>query len=274
MPGAFTLSSPPPPLPIAAPPAIAAGGSGGFLSRGLSRFSQLLSDEKPQPPQAPTVNKPQSGARPIGEGSQPSTPRDVTASLQEAIRGLHPHTNQTLISSSNPLPPPPPESPTNCAAPKTLTYILTTPSGARVYSHVATSMLSREDMQGVEAFSILLKDVMAVFGGGSVAVYMGSLEGEQAGKGGTIAFNSGGSVFCNYAFFESLHRSPAMKAEAFKFWFVTMCHELAHNLVGQHGAAHSYFTESFVSEYFSAAAARLMAIEQQQGAGRPPAYRA
>ncbi|TKA64973.1 hypothetical protein B0A49_08571, partial [Cryomyces minteri] len=34
------------------------------------------------------------------------------------------------------------------------------------------------------------------------------------------------------------------------YWWVVLCHELAHNLVKEHSADHSYYTESFVMQYF------------------------
>lgn len=66
--------------------------------------------------------------------------------------------------------------------------------------------------------------------------------------GGTIAFNTGGSIFCNFRFFLQLHaaqiegRSGQAKAEAATWWWVVLAHELAHNLVSLHNADHSYYT--------------------------------
>jgi len=34
------------------------------------------------------------------------------------------------------------------------------------------------------------------------------------------------------------------------YWWVILCHELAHNLVGDHSSDHSYYTEGFVAQYF------------------------
>ncbi|EWC44564.1 hypothetical protein DRE_06645 [Drechslerella stenobrocha 248] len=74
-------------------------------------------------------------------------------------------------------------------------------------------------------------------------------------KSRTIAFNTSGSLFCNYSYFMQLHAS-AMKTEgasgegdALIYWFVVLCHEIAHNLVADHSAGHSYYTESFVTQY-------------------------
>lgn len=68
-------------------------------------------------------------------------------------------------------------------------------------------------------------------------------------SGGTIAFNTGGSIFCNLRFFLQLHASQVKgpqsgeaKAEAATWWWVVLAHELAHNLVSTHSAEHSYYT--------------------------------
>ena len=39
--------------------------------------------------------------------------------------------------------------------------------------------------------------------------------------------------------------------EAMAYWWITLCHELAHNLVGDHGPQHSYYSESFAHHYFT-----------------------
>lgn len=71
----------------------------------------------------------------------------------------------------------------------------------------------------------------------------------------SIAFNYKGSLFCNFHFFSKLHQDGFAevenRSEAAIYWFVVLCHELAHNLVKTHDSKHSYYTESFVQKYFS-----------------------
>jgi hypothetical protein len=52
------------------------------------------------------------------------------------------------------------------------------------------------------------------------------------------------------------------------YWFVTLCHELAHNLVSEHSQQHEFYTESFVTEYFGKIMAKCgqYANEVPQGA--------
>ncbi|RAK79768.1 histidine kinase-like ATPase domain-containing protein [Aspergillus fijiensis CBS 313.89] len=86
--------------------------------------------------------------------------------------------------------------------------------------------------------------------------------------GKTIAFNRAGSIFCNYFFFQQLHEkqllqnSAGARSEALIYWWVILCHELAHNLVEDHSSAHSFYTEGFVAQYFPKIAARLVTPNQ------------
>ncbi|KAK2677254.1 hypothetical protein RAB80_005994 [Fusarium oxysporum f. sp. vasinfectum] len=108
--------------------------------------------------------------------------------------------------------------------------------------------------------------------------------------GGTIAFNTGGSIFCNFRFFLQLHaaqiegRSGQAKAEAATWWWVVLAHELAHNLVSLHNADHSYYTESFIQQYFPKIVAKAVQWTANAGSrsetptiapppsGAPPPY--
>ena len=61
----------------------------------------------------------------------------------------------------------------------------------------------------------------------------------------TIAFNQDGALFMNYRYFEALHFAGVQQGrteDAVVYWFVVACHELAHNIVSDHSAAHSYYT--------------------------------
>ena len=70
-------------------------------------------------------------------------------------------------------------------------------------------------------------------------------------SGGTIAFNAKGSVFCNFRFWKQLHEAKALgdgmnsgdgKVEAGSYWWIVVAHELAHNIVKEHNAEHSFYT--------------------------------
>ena len=96
--------------------------------------------------------------------------------------------------------------------------------------------------------------------------------------GGTIAFNTGGSIFCNFRFFLQLHAAQLSgqqqgkaKVDAATWWWVVLAHELAHNLVSLHNSDHSYYTESFIQQYMGKMVAK---IAQWMQTNRPASQQA
>lgn len=89
--------------------------------------------------------------------------------------------------------------------------------------------------------------------------------------GSTIAFNQNKSLFFNYRYFENLHLpfvQQGNKTDAVPYWCVVMAHELAHNLVSDHSAQHSYYTESMIIQYFGKIASKIAG--QQSASTLPP----
>ena len=71
--------------------------------------------------------------------------------------------------------------------------------------------------------------------------------------GSTIAFNQNKALFFNYRYFENLQLALVQqgnKRDAIVYWCVVMAHELSHNLISDHSAQHSYYTEAMVIQYF------------------------
>jgi hypothetical protein len=72
-------------------------------------------------------------------------------------------------------------------------------------------------------------------------------------KSNTVAFNMNGSLFFNLAWFMALHSdvwgTRDGRLRALDSWFCTYCHELAHNLVGDHNARHSWYQQQIIIEY-------------------------
>ncbi|PWY83026.1 HATPase domain protein [Aspergillus heteromorphus CBS 117.55] len=105
-----------------------------------------------------------------------------------------------------------------------------------------TSFLSKNSV-GINVFASMLMDCAQVF---SLRSDILSIFYDPGGK--TIAFNRAGSVFCNYFYFQQLHEKELLanptadRADALVYWWVILCHELAHNLVADHSSAHSYYT--------------------------------
>lgn len=117
-----------------------------------------------------------------------------------------------------------------------------------------SSTFLQNNITGLTRFADLLKLTGEVF---SLAPRILNIFFETSGK--TIAFNRNGSIFCNYLYFKQLHEATLLVdpvpqsayAEAVIYWWVILCHELAHNLVADHSSDHSYYTEGFVAQYFT-----------------------
>ncbi|TEB19776.1 hypothetical protein C9890_0163 [Perkinsus sp. BL_2016] len=78
-------------------------------------------------------------------------------------------------------------------------------------------------------------------------------------KSCAIAFNRDHSLFFNFAYFlsnghdEILNSHPSKDPKEVQrckcFWFITFCHELAHNFVHAHDAQHEYYLSSFAETF-------------------------
>lgn len=127
-----------------------------------------------------------------------------------------------------------------------------------IHSDSAASAFLAQHSSGLQSFAALLKNVGDIF---SLDPKVLNIFHETSGK--TIAFNRQGSIFCNYHYFEQLHEkqlsagSVGEYGTVFVYWWVILCHELAHNLVGDHSSDHSYYTEGFVAGYFGKVVAWL-----------------
>ena len=91
--------------------------------------------------------------------------------------------------------------------------------------------------------------------------------------GSTIAFNQNKALFFNYRYFGNLHLPSVQqgnRADAIVYWCVVMAHELSHNLVSDHSAQHSYYTEAMVIQYFGKIASKIVGQQPTTGsvAGR------
>lgn len=136
-----------------------------------------------------------------------------------------------------------------------ITFVADSDAGVKVYlaKHLASdsSFLSR-NMRGINTFAYILLDLGSVF-----QIPPQSLHIFYDDRTSTIAFNMSGALFCNYHFFSQLHHAGfesgdrEKKIDTVSYWWVTLCHELAHNLVSEHSAQHSFYAESFAQQYFS-----------------------
>ncbi|CAG8499425.1 7450_t:CDS:10, partial [Scutellospora calospora] len=70
----------------------------------------------------------------------------------------------------------------------------------------------------------------------------------------SIAFNRGKALFFNFRFYLGLHEdieSIKPSIDTIMYWFMTVCHELAHNFIIPHNSEHEYYLSSFAEIYMS-----------------------
>ncbi|KAL4782277.1 hypothetical protein BJX76DRAFT_293450 [Aspergillus varians] len=145
-----------------------------------------------------------------------------------------------------------------------LEFAATLPCGVNIL--VAKTVSDRstflaKNSSGMNSFGSILLDCADVF---SLRPDALSIFYDPSSK--AIGFNRAGSIFCNYHYFQQLHENVPVqngtpgRAEATIYWWVILCHELAHNLVQDHSSAHSYYTESFVSQYFPRVTAKIGSV--------------
>lgn len=121
--------------------------------------------------------------------------------------------------------------------------------------------LFSKNILDLNSFAGILQEVAGIYSLPRTAVHIFIDE-----SGSTIAFNSSGSIFCNFRFFKQLHANSISHTEgrivATSYWWVVVAHELAHNVVAAHNAEHSFYTENIISNYFPKIMARAVGYQQ------------
>ncbi|KAL1306383.1 hypothetical protein AAFC00_005092 [Neodothiora populina] len=161
------------------------------------------------------------------------------------------------------------DQPTTREIKETPTYCDTTPAtnlrlwaessaGVKVYLDDSIATVERDALvnahkSAINVFAYLLLDISSIYD-----LRPQSLHIFYNTSGSSIAFNKGGAIFCNLRYFLQLHmpnwndhRDDAKgKCAALVYWFVTVAHELAHNIEQTHNSAHGFYTESFIGEFW------------------------
>ncbi|KAK4633280.1 hypothetical protein CLAFUW4_03866 [Fulvia fulva] len=181
-----------------------------------------------------------------------TSPQDLQANLQSAIKSTREYNDSSLFSTPDTKQIK--ESPSYCDSKPghDIVYITDTSNSLKLYlsrSHADPRAFVQAHEQPLVQFAAVLIAVAQIF---DLRPQTINIYHDEAGA--SIAFNSNGSIFCNLRYFMQLHmgQMPTSegKQDAMAYWFVTLCHELAHNLVSQHDSQHSYYTESFMAHYF------------------------
>ncbi|KAG0933842.1 hypothetical protein G6F57_009475 [Rhizopus arrhizus] len=102
--------------------------------------------------------------------------------------------------------------------------------------------------QSMARFTSILSDLAKVF-----ELRLATIQIFYDKEGPTIAFNLSGSLFMNLRYYLALHESETedgrKRKEALIYWFMTICHELAHNFVADHSSEHEFYMSSFAENY-------------------------
>lgn len=174
--------------------------------------------------------------------SKPTSPHQLQQNLLSAVQSARAHNSQSLVTQ-----------PTVNEVKETQSYCDSTPA-ANIHHHGNTSSkvkvyLSNNlsnpggflaaNASAINMFASVLLDCAEAFNLSPTSIHIFYEDNSS-----TIAFNQNGALFFNYRYFETLHMPAAQQGktgDAVIYWFVVFCHELAHNLVKDHSAAHSYY---------------------------------
>jgi hypothetical protein len=220
-------------------------------SAAQQQMQNMLTNGDPDSPPPYTPRDPNSKA--IAPGTeQVTSPRDLHQNLESAVKASRPFGSSSLFS--------PPETKNIKETPSycdnkpghDLQKVADLSNGIKLFlfrNHPAPQMFIQNNREALDRFVEVLTEVARIFELSTITLNI-----FHDDSGSAIAFNSNGSLFCNLRYFIQLHLaqidSPDGKVEAMAYWWITLCHELAHNLVREHNAQHSYYTESFVAQYF------------------------
>lgn len=217
-----------------------------FLGGGPSRNAEQEQGNAPSYEESQAaVSQTKSTGKSVGDTEKVTSPHAVHQNLLNAVQASRAHNSSSLFSppQTNQVK----EQGSYCDAKPShnITQVGDARNGMKIYiskelTLPATTFLS-QNANSINSFASLLYEVGDIYSLPHRALHMFYDE-----SGSTIAFNAQGSIFCNLRFFNQLHASkistPEGKVESSSWWWIVVAHELAHNLVSDHSAEHSYYT--------------------------------
>ncbi|EME85353.1 uncharacterized protein MYCFIDRAFT_202100 [Pseudocercospora fijiensis CIRAD86] len=224
-------------------------------SQASNQMQHLLAGGRPSIDAPPPyqANDAVGGRSSITPGTERVTSsRDTQANLDSAIKACREYNSSSVFSL--PETKEIKETPSYCDSKPghDLEYIAELSNGVKLYlsrNHPDPNAFLQKCREALAMFVFTLSEVANIFDLPPQTVNVFHDE-----TGASIAFNSSGSIFCNLRYFMQLHMGGMTTAEgkidALAYWWITLCHELAHNLAQAHDQQHSYYTESFATHYF------------------------
>ncbi|KAJ5545405.1 hypothetical protein N7461_007709 [Penicillium sp. DV-2018c] len=248
------------------------GKSGSVDSEEQSRSLLPESSTPPPPPYSP--DDPQKQQSRPEQPVNANSPHRLNSELLSAVQACRAHGSSDVYSRPETNQIQKSESYCDERPSHDLEFVATLPgSGMNVlFTKTVTdrSAFLAKNRVGFNLFASILLDCGSIFSmrSDSLTIFY-----DPGGK--TIAFNRAGSIFCNYWYFHTLQERELLqntapdRTEAIVYWWVILCHELAHNLVADHSSAHSYYTEGFVAQYFPKVAVKLASLSTPVQASHP-----
>ncbi|KAJ5248997.1 hypothetical protein N7468_000448 [Penicillium chermesinum] len=223
------------------------------------------SEQSPAPPPYTDTDPKQSKPSRTEQGTTVNSPHRLNQELLSAVQACRPHGSSHLFSPAQTTQIEQSKSYCDEQPSQDLEFVATLPSGVNVlFSRKLTDRSSflATNRVGFNTFASIILDCGSIFSMRADSLSIFYDPGSKA-----MAFNLKGSIFCNYFYFQQLQEKSLLqgpnpdRTDAIVYWWVILCHELAHNLQGDHGSAHSFYTEGFVSQYFLKAAAKLATLQ-------------
>ncbi|KAI8067960.1 hypothetical protein BC940DRAFT_273450 [Gongronella butleri] len=214
---------------------------------------EALNDAPNTPPKQPSLPKPTT--------ITPNYESNIQQNLKRAIHSCKPFTGQHMFTR-----------PTINTVTEASTYCDTTPGNnlrhvgqikqieCYAQKDVDPETMVVQHRQGLLAFATLVTTLAQVF-----ELKLNTIHLYYDLEGATIAFNRSGSLFLNLRYFLALHHNdPKKRVDALVYWYMTICHELAHNFVALHNAEHEFYFSSFAEVYMTRLLPHLSPQDQQQ----------
>lgn len=240
-------------------------------SRGRNQIAEASQEDAPPPYSQIEGHK--SRTR-VPEPETVTAPHHLQQNLVNAIQASRPH-NSTSVVSQPAVNNVKEASGSYCDARpgQDISFIGET-SKVRIFlsNTVASNGLSATKFQEANASALKLFATILLDCADTFALNRSTVHIFYDDAGSTIAFNQNKALFFNYRYFENLHLplvQQGNKADAIIYWCVVMAHELSHNLVSDHSAQHSYYTEAMVIQYFGKIASRIGQHPSSSSTGAP-----
>jgi hypothetical protein len=237
--------------------------SSGFMNRIWSTWKPTTPSSPTPPPPLDNVPSTTDIAKQIENSAKkpklpqsdttitPNFTNNIRQSLKKAIHSCQPYTGQEVQS--------PPrinqvsESVNYCDSTpgQNLTYVGNV-MGMEFYVHrgVQPDDVLEQYGQAMARFRSILTELSNVF-----SLKLNTIQIFYDIEGPTIAFNLSNSLFMNLRYYLALHEpkkkeeESSKRKEAIIYWFMTICHELAHNFVAEHSSQHEFYMSSFAENY-------------------------